>query len=959
MNTRHAVLALLVPILPACRPDKPAPPGDDPPPPDSGDSGDSGTPGPVSWALSGTHPGAALMGVDGRSASDVWAVGADDGLGGLILHFDGFGWSRIPNTDRHDLWWVEALPGGTVLAAGAGGTILQGDAAGFTRMVTPALGAQTVFGVWAAAPDDAWAVGGTAGRNGFIWRWDGATWSELPLPDAVPVTPDGELPGFFKVWGRGPDDVTIVGTHGTILHWDGAEFRAEPAGTDELLFTVHGDDTQRLAVGTNVVLQNTGDGWVDIGPPGAGIVQGVCAEPDGGVLIAGASGGAWVRSPAGEWSPVLNASGTAPESLHAAWTSPEGLRWAVGGAVLSGTLDAGVIVQDGLVDTVWEPEPVEVPPVECDLDVSALAPDGSAARRWNEMVLQAIRRDIPRPGVHARNLWHTSVAMWDAWAAYDDVADPYFIDERVAVPAGAEREAARAISIAVAAHRVATHRYRNAIGGPNSLACMDELLVDMGIDPADTATDGDGPIALGNRIGFGIVARYADDGANEANDYADTTGWVTNNPPLVVDRPGVTLPYPDEWQIMNIAVAETQNGIVLDSGLQGYIGPNWGWVEPFALGPERVGTYAYLMPGAPPSVADADAKEQAMDVLRKHALLDPSLPVMMDASPGAYGNNPLGTDAGTGTPLNPVTGQPYAPNVVPVGDFMRVLAEIWADGPKSETPPGHWNSIANKVSDELDASGDLVVAETGRAVDRLGWDVHLYFGLNSAMHDAAVAAWGVKRETLGPRPISWIRWMADNGQSSDPSLPAYHPDGLPLEEGVTELITEESSAPGERHHHLRWWVGEVAVRSWPGEPGDRANQHTGVRWMRARDWIPYQRRTFVTPAFPGYVSGHSTFSRAGAEVLTRLTGSPYFPGGFGEFVAPAGATLIFEDGPSVEVRLQWALYTDAADQAGQSRRWGGIHIYDDDYDGRLLGYAVGNLAADAALPWFVGTARAD
>jgi len=115
-----------------------------------------------------------------------------------------------------------------------------------------------------------------------------------------------------------------------------------------------------------------------------------------------------------------------------------------------------------------------------------------------------------------------------------------------------------------------------------------------------------------------------------------------------------------------------------------------------------------------------------------------------------------------------------------------------------------------------------------------------------------------------------------------------------------------------------------------------------------KDWIPYQRRTFVSPAFPGFTSGHSTFSRAAAEALAVFTDSPYFPGGFAEFVAPRNGYLIFEDGPSEEVRLQWATYYDAADQAGQSRLHGGIHIRPDDFVGRITGRVAGLNAVDKA-----------
>src|SRR5262249_61060861 len=109
------------------------------------------------------------------------------------------------------------------------------------------------------------------------------------------------------------------------------------------------------------------------------------------------------------------------------------------------------------------------------------------------------------------------------------------------------------------------------------------------------------------------------------------------------------------------------------------------------------------------------------------------------------------------------------------------------------------------------------------------------------------------------------------------------------------------------------------------------------------------------PAFPGYNSGHSPFSRAAAEVLTRFTGSAYFPGGIGEFVAHANSFLTVEKGPSADVALQWATYYDAADEAGQSRIFGGIHIQADDFTGRVGGSQAGIGAYDKAEQYFSGT----
>ena len=94
---------------------------------------------------------------------------------------------------------------------------------------------------------------------------------------------------------------------------------------------------------------------------------------------------------------------------------------------------------------------------------------------------------------------------------------------------------------------------------------------------------------------------------------------------------------------------------------------------------------------------------------------------------------------------------------------MRVMVEFWADGPKSETPPGHWNVLANKVGDELGTN--LQIGGSGPQVDRLEWDVKTYLALNGAVHDAAIAAWGLKGHYDSVRPISMIRYMGSLGQS--------------------------------------------------------------------------------------------------------------------------------------------------------------------------------------------------
>jgi hypothetical protein len=261
--------------------------------------------------------------------------------------------------------------------------------------------------------------------------------------------------------------------------------------------------------------------------------------------------------------------------------------------------------------------------------------------------------------------------------------------------------------------------------------------------------------------------------------------------------------------------------------------------------------------------------------------------------------------------------------------------------------------LANLVSDEL--APNLRIGGQGPTVDRLEWDVKVYFAVNGAVHDAAIAAWGLKGHYDTVRPISMIRYMGGLGQSSDPDLPSYDKEGLPLVPGLIELVTKATTAPGGRHAALAGHEGQIAIKAWAGNPENPKTEIGGVTWILAVDWVPYQLPTFVTPAFPAYASGHSSFSRAAAEVLTGFTGSEYFPGGSSGYTIPAGS-LKFEKGPTTDIRLEWATYYDASDQAGQSRLWGGIHIQADDFVGRHLGSQCGKAAWALAQQYYDGTA---
>lgn len=627
----------------------------------------------------------------------------------------------------------------------------------------------------------------------------------------------------------------------------------------------------------------------------------------------------------------------------------------------------------------------------------------SVARGWMEVLLQMMEMDGRGPTIHSRNLHHATAAMYDAWAVFDKKAQPFFLGNRPAefpcafnddFPITGNRDSLRDVAISYALYRTVHFRFNNYSSKGRTLDQLDFHMEKLGLDVSDFSMDykEGSPAALGNYISNCICEWGLQDGSREENGH-EALNYSSANTKLRPYWPGTQgLKDPNRWQAISTRDYVDKRGFEpnlkdwnyrLITNETEFLSPEWGRVAPFAMTPEDATQHqtdngpvkVYLDPGPPPYTypkGDAISLENYRWGFLLVALwsgqLDPSDSVMIDISPGAIGD--IGTypesfkeypdyyrlmEGGVttkGHSENPKTGKAYAPNVVPRGDYARVIAEFWVDGVNTASPPGHWFKTFAEVSNHPDFEKRWM--GKGPVLSDLEWDIKSYFVLGGAVHDAAIAAWSVKGHYDYIRPISAIRWMAEQGQSSDSKKPNYHKSGLPLIPGHIELVGKRDPLVGEKHENLN----KLKIYAWRGPefiPNTMEDQ-AGVGWVLAENWWPFQRYSFSTPPFAGYVSGHSTFSIAAAEIMTLITNDPYFPGGIAEFTAKKNEYLVFENGPSRDITLQWATYRDAANETCLSRLWGGIHPPADDIPGRLMGLKIGPMSVGFANSYFSGKA---
>jgi hypothetical protein len=433
--------------------------------------------------------------------------------------------------------------------------------------------------------------------------------------------------------------------------------------------------------------------------------------------------------------------------------------------------------------------------------------------KWNEAALQAIRLTNAGPTIVARALAVTHTCMFDAWAAYDKKAKGTRLRDRLHRPANEHIAANKEKVISHAAYKCLSDLF------PSQISSFNSLMSTLGYDPADNTTDTSTPMGIANVAAEAVLEFRHQDGSNQLGDlngeapYSDYSGYAPVNTSSQINDP-------NRWQ-----------PLLVGSNEQAFVTPHWGEVKPYALASGS--HYRRKIPSPADYNLEPDRyRMQAQQIIQQ----------------GMY-----------------------------LTDEKKAIVEYWADGPFTETPPGHWTLFATFVSE--------------RDLHDVDQDVKMFFALTNAIFDASIVSWDTKRHFDYVRPITAIHFL---------------------------------------------FAGQT-IQSWQG-PVDGAN------------WRPYFVASVVTPPFPEYFSGHSTFSAAGAETLRLFTGSDNF--GHSAIIS-AGSSKV-EPGivPATDITLYWATFTDAADEAGISRRYGGIHFSDGDLNARKVGRALAQKAWKKTLRHF-------
>lgn len=335
-----------------------------------------------------------------------------------------------------------------------------------------------------------------------------------------------------------------------------------------------------------------------------------------------------------------------------------------------------------------------------------MTPPDTVINKWNDTILLSLEIGTNTsalqlgPPMVARLLAMVYTAAFQGWAPYTDTATPLLPGGPPRRPAAQRTTTNKNIAISYAIYRTATALFNDA----RIRALLDAQMLELGLSIADTGTAGNSPPAIGNNAAQMVIAARASDNSNQdgtmpgsatpGKPYGDFTGYAPVNPPALAfgDTHRRHIPDPGRWQ--PLSYINPVDGTVATPG---FIAPHWGSVTPFALT-----SGDQFRPSPPEPFTSQGFLDQARFVIEVQQRLTTE---------------------------------------------QKIVAEFWADGPRSWLPPGHWCEIAGLVSRERFYTLDQ--------------DVKMFFALANAILDASISTWEAKRFFDYARPITAIRWLYD------------------------------------------------------------------------------------------------------------------------------------------------------------------------------------------------------
>lgn len=273
-----------------------------------------------------------LYNVWGPSGDDLYAAGGTP-TAGVVLHWDGHAWTAldvgvaVPLLD-----WSYGFGANDVFVVGARGTVLHFDGHAWAVQSTPTT--QQLWGVWGAAPNDVYAVGGSGdvSGHGTVLHYDGIAWTELALPALVRPN----VFAYYKVWGADASHVFVVGQRGVVMRWDGATWHEDDLDVMDDAISVWGTSADHVFViggrANGYVARWDGASWtthafLDIALPG---LNGIWMR-DPAVAHAVGVDGAVVRIDTATLTVTADDSLDTRQVLHSVFGDSSGMLTAVGG----------------------------------------------------------------------------------------------------------------------------------------------------------------------------------------------------------------------------------------------------------------------------------------------------------------------------------------------------------------------------------------------------------------------------------------------------------------------------------------------------------------------------------------------------------------------------------------------------------------------------------------------------